>query len=227
MTRDEALRILGLSSTATLNEIKKSYRNLVKITHPDRDNSPGAQQRFILVQTAYEILTDPNQRNRHEQEHARAERARQERERAAREREEWKRQEREDRERVEREARARAERERQEREKAENEPESKKDDGSIGDYIGGGCGCLVFLGIISAIFGAIQESCEENSPKGRGIKHVESRQYAEAIEDFDEAIRRDTTDADTYYRRGRAKVNLEQYADAITDYDEAIRLDPM
>lgn len=86
MTRDEAFGILGLSSTATLNDIKTAYRNLVKITHPDKDTLPGAHQRFILVKTAYEILSDPYQDQQGQQEHV-AQEAREQAERARKERE--------------------------------------------------------------------------------------------------------------------------------------------
>ena len=58
MTRDEALRILGLESNATLEDAKKAHRDLVKVIHPDKDSSPGAKQRFILVQDAYEVITN-------------------------------------------------------------------------------------------------------------------------------------------------------------------------
>lgn len=95
MTRTEALGILGVSSTATLDDIKKAYRNLVKITHPDKDDLPGAHQRFILVKTAYEILSDPQVQREH----------------AA-----WEAREKAERERKEREEREKTERERQERE---------------------------------------------------------------------------------------------------------------
>ena len=97
MTRTEALGILGLLSTATPDDIKKAYWKLAKRTHPDKDNSPGAEQRFNLVRTAFEVLFDPQaQRERA----ARDAREQAERERKARE---------------ERERAARAERERKER----------------------------------------------------------------------------------------------------------------
>lgn len=63
MTRDEALRILGLESNATLADAKKAYRDLVKVIHPDKDSSPGAKQRFILVQDAYEVITNQQMRD--------------------------------------------------------------------------------------------------------------------------------------------------------------------
>lgn len=54
--------ILGISVHAGIEEIKKSYRKLVKLHHPDRFASEGnqqqaiAQDRFIQIQKAYEIL---------------------------------------------------------------------------------------------------------------------------------------------------------------------------
>ena len=79
MKRDEALRFLGLESNATLDDAKRAYRDLVKVTHPDKDASAGAKQRFILIQDAYEVITKA--------EKARLERERKERERERKERE--------------------------------------------------------------------------------------------------------------------------------------------
>jgi tetratricopeptide (TPR) repeat protein len=48
----------------------------------------------------------------------------------------------------------------------------------------------------------------------------------EAIKNYDEAIRRDPNDADSWYGKGWALSKLENYDDAIKAYDEAIRLNP-
>lgn len=50
-------QILGLTESATINEIKRSYRKLAFHYHPDRNNSPHAQEKFLLIQEAYEVLT--------------------------------------------------------------------------------------------------------------------------------------------------------------------------
>ena len=54
--------ILGVSEYASMDEIKKAYRRLVKLHHPDRFATDSAEQqkvaeeRFIEVQKAYEIM---------------------------------------------------------------------------------------------------------------------------------------------------------------------------
>jgi DnaJ like chaperone protein len=59
---EEYSRILGVSAQAGIVEIKKAYRSLVKLHHPDRfANKSKAQQklandRFLVVQEAYEYL---------------------------------------------------------------------------------------------------------------------------------------------------------------------------
>lgn len=56
-------KILNLPRTATLNQIKKSYRNLAKELHPDKNtNDPHAQERFQDLGAAYEALSDPDKR---------------------------------------------------------------------------------------------------------------------------------------------------------------------
>ena len=47
---------LGLKQNATKNEIKSSYRYLVKQHHPD---AGGEKERFLAIQNAWEILSDP------------------------------------------------------------------------------------------------------------------------------------------------------------------------
>lgn len=57
-----ACEILGVSEFADIVEIKKAYRQLVKIHHPDRfyNESEGqqkiAQERFLKIQEAYETI---------------------------------------------------------------------------------------------------------------------------------------------------------------------------
>ena len=47
---------LGLKKDATKNEIKSSYRSLVKKHHPD---AGGEKDKFLKIQNAWEILNDP------------------------------------------------------------------------------------------------------------------------------------------------------------------------
>lgn len=52
--------ILEVSEDATEKEIKKAYRRLSVIWHPDRNKSPEAKAKFIMLTKAYEVLTDPD-----------------------------------------------------------------------------------------------------------------------------------------------------------------------
>ncbi len=53
---------LGVSSAATLGEIKKAFRQQAALHHPDRSTAAGAAARFRAVQEAYEILSDETRR---------------------------------------------------------------------------------------------------------------------------------------------------------------------
>ncbi len=59
--------ILGVSPTATSEEIKKAYRSLAMRNHPDRNTHPGAVGRFNAIQSAYELLSDPKRRAEYNQ----------------------------------------------------------------------------------------------------------------------------------------------------------------
>lgn len=58
---------LGVSKTASDNEIKASYRKLARQYHPDVNKSPEAAQKFKEVSEAYQILSDPNKRQTYDQ----------------------------------------------------------------------------------------------------------------------------------------------------------------
>lgn len=49
-------QILEVSEKSSVEEIKKAYRNLAKQYHPDINKSPDAQERFIEISEAYEVL---------------------------------------------------------------------------------------------------------------------------------------------------------------------------
>lgn len=52
----DAYKVLGVSSTASKDEIKKAYRNLVKQWHPDVNKSPEALEKMKEINTAYSLL---------------------------------------------------------------------------------------------------------------------------------------------------------------------------
>jgi curved DNA-binding protein len=60
--------ILGVSKTASADEIKKTFRRLARKYHPDMN--PGdkqAEARFKEVSEAYEVLSDPEKRQKYDQ----------------------------------------------------------------------------------------------------------------------------------------------------------------
>jgi curved DNA-binding protein CbpA len=59
--------ILGVSPTASGEDIKKAYRVLAMRHHPDRNAHPGAESRFNAIKTAYELLSDPKKRAEYNQ----------------------------------------------------------------------------------------------------------------------------------------------------------------
>ena len=59
--------ILGVSRTASAEEIRKAYRTLARKWHPDVNKDPKAEDKFKKINEAYEVLKDPEKRKRYDQ----------------------------------------------------------------------------------------------------------------------------------------------------------------
>jgi curved DNA-binding protein CbpA len=55
-------KILEIPRDAGLEDIKHAYRLKAKLVHPDVNNSPRANEVFVIVNEAHEVLTDENKR---------------------------------------------------------------------------------------------------------------------------------------------------------------------
>ncbi|KAF8446957.1 DnaJ domain-containing protein [Terfezia claveryi] len=54
--------ILDVKKGVTADGIKKAYRRLAMVMHPDKNGAPGADEAFKLVSKAFQVLSDPQQR---------------------------------------------------------------------------------------------------------------------------------------------------------------------
>ncbi|SFC00367.1 molecular chaperone DnaJ [Streptomyces aidingensis] len=54
--------VLGVSRDASQEEIKKAFRRLARELHPDVNPDPKTQERFKEINTAYEVLSDPQKK---------------------------------------------------------------------------------------------------------------------------------------------------------------------
>lgn len=58
-----AYAILGVQPEASHGDVRRAYRRLAKEAHPDlHGNTDEANRRWVEIQLAYEILSDPDRR---------------------------------------------------------------------------------------------------------------------------------------------------------------------
>ncbi|MDO7882194.1 molecular chaperone DnaJ [Antiquaquibacter soli] len=58
--------VLGVDRNASAEDIKKAYRRLARELHPDVNPSAEASERFKLVTHAYDVLSDPHERQQYD-----------------------------------------------------------------------------------------------------------------------------------------------------------------
>lgn len=59
-------KVLNVNRRASTQEIRKAYKNLAKEWHPDKNDSPDAQSKFVEINAAYEVLSDAEKRKRYD-----------------------------------------------------------------------------------------------------------------------------------------------------------------
>ena len=67
MEKRDYYEVLGVSKTASDDEIKSAFRKLAKKYHPDVSKEPDAAEKFKEAQEAYAVLSDANKRKQYDQ----------------------------------------------------------------------------------------------------------------------------------------------------------------
>ncbi|KAG6331942.1 hypothetical protein ID866_7149 [Astraeus odoratus] len=60
-------KVLELSRHATEQDIRKAYKRLSRKYHPDKNKDPGAEEKFVEIAHAYQVLSDEGKRRIYDQ----------------------------------------------------------------------------------------------------------------------------------------------------------------
>jgi len=64
--KQDYYEVLGVPRNASDEDIKRVFRKLAKLYHPDCNREPGAEDKFKEINEAYQVLSDPEKRSRYD-----------------------------------------------------------------------------------------------------------------------------------------------------------------
>ena len=65
-SKESYYKILGVDKKASKQDIKKAFRKLAVHYHPDKNDSPDAEEKFREIAEAYEVLSDDEKRRHYD-----------------------------------------------------------------------------------------------------------------------------------------------------------------
>ncbi|PVD24366.1 hypothetical protein C0Q70_14847 [Pomacea canaliculata] len=66
VAEEDYYKILNVKRDATDKEIKKAFRNLALKYHPDKNKDKAAEEKFVKIAKAYEVLSDKEKRRKYD-----------------------------------------------------------------------------------------------------------------------------------------------------------------
>ncbi len=68
MEKEDYYNVLGVDRSASPDDIKRAYRKLALKYHPDKNQgNKEAEEKFKIAAEAYEVISDPDKRQRYDQ----------------------------------------------------------------------------------------------------------------------------------------------------------------